>query len=110
FVDDHFVGNRKYARELLGALAELVPKLPIQVYFYTQTTLNVARDEEMLALFYAANFRRFFVGIETGDVKKLRAMQKPQNTELDVREAIARIQAHNITVWAGIILGLDDDD
>ena len=110
FVDDHFVGNRKYARELLTALGDLVKRLPIQVYFYAQTTLNVARDEEMLALFHAANFRRFFVGIETSNVAKLRAMDKTQNAELDIREAIARIQSYNITVWAGIILGLDDDN
>jgi hypothetical protein len=72
--------------------------------------LNVARDEEMLALFHAANFRRFFVGIETSDVAKLVAMNKQQNTELDIREAVRRIQSYNITVWAGIILGLDGDD
>jgi radical SAM superfamily enzyme YgiQ (UPF0313 family) len=110
FVDDHFVGNRKYARALLQELAALVPRLPLQVYFYTQTTLNIARDEELLALFHAANFRRFFVGIETSDVAQLVAMDKSQNTELDIREAIARIQSYNITVWAGIILGLDDDN
>ena len=109
FVDDHFMGNRRYARELLIALAEVVPTLPTAMYFYTQLTLNVARDEEMLALFHAASFRRFFVGIETSDVAKLRAITKPQNTEMDVRTAVARIQAYNITVWAGIMLGLDDD-
>ncbi|HVJ92895.1 MAG TPA: radical SAM protein [Labilithrix sp.] len=109
FVDDHFVGNRRYARELLKALAKLVPKLPLQVYFYTQVTLNIARDVEMLALFHAANFRRFFVGIETSDIQKLRAIDKRQNTEIGVREAIEKIQAHNITVWAGIIVGLDGD-
>lgn len=82
----------------------------MQVYFYTQVTLNIAKDEEMLALFHAAGFRRFFIGIETADVVKLRAMEKVQNAEVDIPEAIARIQAHNITVWAGIILGLDGDD
>ena len=110
FVDDYFVGNRKYARELLTALAGLVAELPTPVYFYAQVTLNIARDDEMLALFHAAHFRRFFVGIETSDHDKLRAIKKPQNTEMDVREAVARIQSFNITVWAGIILGLDDDD
>ncbi|HEY2748703.1 MAG TPA: radical SAM protein, partial [Polyangia bacterium] len=85
FVDDYFVGNRRYARELLTALAGLVKELPTPIYFYAQVTLNVARDEEMLALFHAAQFRRFFVGIETSDHDKLRAIHKPQNTEMDVR-------------------------
>jgi len=110
FVDDHFAGNRKYARALLTELAALVQRLRPQVYFYTQTTLNVARDEELLRLLHAASFRRVFIGIETPDLTKLRAMDKTQNTEMDMREAIARFQSYNITVWAGIILGLDGDD
>lgn len=110
FVDDHFAGNRKYARDLLIALAERVPHLPGPVYFYTQVTLNIARDTELLELFHAASFRRFFIGVESHDPAKLRAMTKPQNLEMDPREAIETIQRHNITVWAGIILGLDGDD
>lgn len=110
FVDDHFAGNRKYARSLLQALAKLLERLPTQMYFYTQVTLNIAKDEEFLQLMNAANFRRVFVGIETYDVEKLRAMDKTQNTEMDIDEAIRRLQSYNLTVWAGIILGLDGDD
>lgn len=110
FVDDHFAGNRKYARELLRALEALQRRLPAPLYFYTQLTLNVAADEELLDRFFAAGFRRFFIGIETPDPAKLRAMDKPQNLELDVRAAITRIQEHGITVWAGLMLGLDGDD
>ncbi len=109
FVDDMFIGNRPYARELLKAIAALLPTLPRPIYFYTQVTLNVARDPELLALFRDANFKRFFIGIETSDVTALHAMAKRQNTELDIREAIARIQDHDIIVWAGLILGLDGD-
>ncbi|NBX37736.1 MAG: DUF4070 domain-containing protein, partial [Planctomycetes bacterium] len=109
FVDDHFAGDRRYARELLEALVALVPTLEIQVYFYAQLTLNIARDEELLALFHRANFRRFFIGIETGDAAQLRAMNKSHNTEVDVRAAIEKIQSYNITVWCGLILGLDGD-
>lgn len=109
FVDDMFIGNRPYARELLKAIAGLLPTLPRPIYFYTQVTLNVARDPELLGLFRAANFKRFFIGIETSDVGALHAMAKRQNTELDIREAISRIQDHDIIIWAGLILGLDGD-
>jgi len=109
FVDDMFIGNRRYAKQLLQALAELRAELGGGLYFYTQVTLNVARDPELLHLFKAANFTRFFVGIETSDVPQLRAMQKTQNVELDIYAAIEAIQREGITVWAGIIIGLDDD-
>ncbi len=110
FVDDMFIGDRAYAKELLRALARLLPTLPRPLYFYTQVTLNVARDLELLGLFRAANFKRFFVGVETSDVSQLRALDKRQNTELDIHDAIARIHAHDIIVWAGLIVGLDGDD
>jgi radical SAM superfamily enzyme YgiQ (UPF0313 family) len=109
FVDDMFIGHRPYARDLLRAIAALLPTLPRPIYFYTQVTLNVARDEELLRLFKEANFKRFFIGIETSEPSQLQAMAKRQNTELDIREAIARIHAHDIIIWAGLILGLDDD-
>ena len=110
FVDDHFAGNREYVRTLLRGIIALLPTLPGPMYFYTQVTLNVARDPELLDLFHAAGFRRFFIGIETSSTDSLRAMNKGHNIEMDMREAIAAIQARNITIWAGIILGLDGDD
>jgi radical SAM superfamily enzyme YgiQ (UPF0313 family) len=110
FVDDMFIGHRPFAKRLLTALAQARPTLTQPMYYYTQVTLNVARDEELLALFHRARFTRFFVGVETSDSAQLRGMGKVQNTELDVMAAIRRIQAYNITVWAGIILGLDGDD
>ncbi len=109
FVDDMFIGNRRYAKDLLRALADVRRELSSSLYFYTQVTLNVARDPELLRLFKDANFTRFFVGIETSDVPQLRAMQKPQNAELDIYSAIEAIQRAGITVWAGIIVGLDED-
>ncbi len=109
FVDDMFIGNRRYARDLLRALAALLPTLPRPIYFYTQLTLNVAKDEELLDLFADAGFRRFFIGIESSNLATLRNIDKSQNCELPIDLAIERIQARNITVWAGIILGLDDD-
>lgn len=110
FVDDMFIANRRYARRLLEALADLQRTLPAPIVFYTQVTLNVARDEELLGWFRRAGFRRFFCGVETSRPWALRSLDKPQNLELDVDEAIRRIQAHNITVWSGLIVGLDDDD
>jgi nucleotide-binding universal stress UspA family protein len=97
-------------RRVLIALAELVAELPTPMYFYTQVPLNVAADDELLELFHRASFRRFFLGIETFDGDKLTALDKEHNTELDVYEAVRKIQEHGITVWAGIIVGLDDDD
>ncbi|MCC6749936.1 MAG: radical SAM protein [Deltaproteobacteria bacterium] len=110
FVDDNFIGNRRYAKRLLEALARLLPTLGAPMYFYTQVTLNVAADDELLALFHAASFRRFFIGVETSDRAQLSALRKTHNLELELPDALRRIQSYSITVWAGIMLGLDGDD
>ena len=70
-VDDNFAGNKPYAKTLLKEIAGLLPSLPTKMYFYTQATLDVANDDELLNLFRAANFLRLFIGVETGDKGKL---------------------------------------
>lgn len=110
FVDEHFAGNRKYAKDLLQKLAERVPTLPTKMVFYTQVTLNIAQDEELLALFAKAYFTRFFIGIESPNYDKLCAMNKRHNTAIDLNTAAANIQSYGITVWAGILFNFDDDD
>ncbi|MDH3343000.1 MAG: B12-binding domain-containing radical SAM protein, partial [Gammaproteobacteria bacterium] len=108
-VDDHFAGNRKFAKDLLRAIAELLPSLPTKMYFYTQVSLNVAKDEELLQLFHDASFRRLFIGIETSDSEQLLNINKKHNIEQDILTSIRRIQSYGITVWAGILFGLDGD-
>jgi hypothetical protein len=79
------------------------------MYFYTQVSLNVARDEELLQLFHDASFRRLFIGIETSDSEQLVSINKKHNIEQDILTSVRAIQSYGITVWAGILFGLDGD-
>lgn len=108
-VDDHFAGDPKYAKNLLKAIAELLPTLSNKMYFYTQVPINVAKDHELLDLMQAANMRRLFIGIETSDQDKLVAMNKIQNTMVDLEGAIHEIQKRGIVIWAGILFGYDGE-
>jgi len=109
-VDDNFAGNSAYAKALLKEIAALLPSLPTKMYFYTQATLDVANDAELLELFRAASFLRLFIGIESGDKAKLRALNKRPQIDIDIHRAVEKIKSYGITVWAGIIFGLEDDD
>jgi radical SAM superfamily enzyme YgiQ (UPF0313 family) len=109
-VDDNFVGNKSHAKALLKEIAKLLPSLPTKMYFYTQTTLDVANDDELLDLFQAAAFLRLFIGIETGDSDKLRQLNKRHHADIDVQRAVEKIKSYGITVWAGIMFGLEGDD
>ena len=110
FVDDHFIGDRAFTVKLLTELARFVKEQDYGIYFTCQFTINLARDKELLALLHAAHFRRIFVGIESPRKESLISAKKRQNTVGDLAENIAALQAHRITVWAGIIVGFDSDD
>lgn len=109
-VDDNFAGNTAYAKALLREIAALLPSLPTRMYFYTQATLDVANDDELLELFRAASFLRLFIGIESGDKAKLRALNKRHQTDIDIHHAVEKIKSYGITIWAGIMFGLEGDD
>ncbi len=109
-VDDNFAANRSHTKALLREIARLIPTLPTKMYFYTQATLDVAKDDELLELLRDAAFVRLFIGIETGDNGKLRELHKRHQVDVDIPAAVARIKSYGIMVWAGIMFGLESDD
>jgi radical SAM superfamily enzyme YgiQ (UPF0313 family) len=109
-IDDNFFGNRKRALELLNEIERFVKSIDYRVYFSCQFTIDISRDEEILILMNKANFRRVFVGIETPRELSLTMARKNQNTNIDLPDAVRRIQSNNIIVWGAFIVGFDSDD
>lgn len=109
FTDDCFVGNRKRAKRLLLQLGQFAQSVRYSMSFSCQFTINCANDDELLSLFYKANFKLVFIGIETPQKESLLAAGKKQNANIDLVEAVRKIQSYNITVWAGLLIGLDGD-
>ncbi|HYE93161.1 MAG TPA: radical SAM protein, partial [Terriglobales bacterium] len=110
FVDDNFIGNQKAALELLPHLVEWQRRHAYPLRFACEATLNIAKNDKLLALMREAGFITVFCGIETPEPRALRAISKDQNLRLPLVEAVERINAHGIEVVSGIILGLDTDD
>jgi len=110
FCDDNFIGNRRYAKDLLRELKTLNRSFRVPMSFLTNVTLNIARDEEMLALFADANFGGLFIGIESTNVESLKETNKPQNYSVDMVEAVRKIHSYGIIIQSGMILGFDHDD
>ena len=110
FFDDNLVGHVPRAKALLRELVVWLEDHGHPFQFSTSVTLNVAQDEELLALFRAARFKYFLVGIETPDPAALRTAQKPQNLGFSIPEAVDRIYRRaGATVHSGFLLGLDDE-
>jgi radical SAM superfamily enzyme YgiQ (UPF0313 family) len=110
FADDNFIGHRAYARELLRELAKWNSRQRRPLSFYTQISIDIVRDEELLRLLRDANFAAVFIGVETPRKASLAETRKTQNEKLDLVDAIHTIQSHNLFIWAGMIVGFDHDD
>lgn len=110
FTDDNFIGNKKYAKKLLKAIIEFNKTTSSTLQYMTQVSINLANDEELLQLFYDAQFNKAFIGIETPRQESLKEANKGQNLRTDLAAAIRKIQSYNIDVSAGMIVGFDHDD
>jgi radical SAM superfamily enzyme YgiQ (UPF0313 family) len=110
FADDNFIGNRAYAKDLLRALAEWNGKQRHALSFYTQASIDMVRDEELMKLMRDANFVSVFIGIESPRKASLAETQKTQNEKLDLVEAVHKVQSYNMFISAGMIVGFDADD
>jgi len=108
-VDDNFIGNKKKVKELLPTLAEWNRRQRNPLTFFTEASLNLADDAELLQMMKDASFDRVFLGIETPVEASLKEATKYQNTHRSLMESVRRIQSYGMEVMAGFIVGFDND-
>ncbi|MBI2880030.1 MAG: DUF4070 domain-containing protein [Candidatus Tectomicrobia bacterium] len=109
WVDDNFIGNKKSARLLLPHVIEWQRRRGMPFTFYTQASINLAGDKELLSAMVRAGFESVFLGIETPIDESLRETQKLQNVRFDLLESVKTIQRAGMEVMAGFIIGFDND-
>ena len=109
-VDDNFIGNKKLAKELLREMARWSRENGYPLDFNTEVSLNVAEDDELLALLRDANFTTIFIGIESPRKESLLETKKNQNLRGDLIESVRKIHSYGIQIQAGMIVGFDHDD
>jgi radical SAM superfamily enzyme YgiQ (UPF0313 family) len=108
-VDDNFIGNKKNVKEMLPHLIAWQQEHGFPFWLYTEASLNLSDDDELLELMCKAGFHSVFVGIESPSMESLRETQKYQNTNGDLLTKVHHIQEFGIEVMAGFILGFDSD-
>ncbi len=103
FADDNLTGNKKYARVLMKRLR------PLGVSWMCQSSLELCRDDELIAAMAEAGCTAILLGIESLDGACLKEAGKHQNKVELYEEGIARIHGHGIHVISSFIVGFDHD-
>ncbi|HSB26443.1 MAG TPA: B12-binding domain-containing radical SAM protein [Pyrinomonadaceae bacterium] len=107
-VDDNFIGNKKNVRQLLPELAQWQKQNGYPFSLITESSLNLADDEELLWGMREAGFRRVFIGIETPAEASLKEARKSQNRG-NLFDSVRKIQSYGMEVMGGFIVGFDSD-
>jgi len=112
-VDDNLIGNKKAIKTVLRDVVQWQQERAYPLTLFTEASLDLAEDEELMELMGLANFQSVFIGIETPNEDSLRETKKHQNVRPNagtLLERVHRVQKHGIDVWCGMIVGFDHDD
>jgi radical SAM superfamily enzyme YgiQ (UPF0313 family) len=103
FLDDNLITDTEYARDLFGAM------IPLKKRWYSQCSIGIAEDEELLRLAVESGCGGLFIGFESLSQENLRAWKKTFTRARDYERAIRKLHAAGIAVYAGIVFGYDWD-
>ena len=111
-VDDNLIGNKKAIKEVLREVVVWQKQHGYPFILFTEASIDLADDAELMQLMTEANFIAVFIGIESPNEDSLRETKKYQNVRQGgtLLEKVHRIQNHGMEVWCGMIMGFDNDD
>ena len=109
FVDDNFIGNKRFLKESLLPALIAWRKGKRGITFFTEASINLADDDRLMRMMVEAGFETVFIGIETTDDASLMECDKRQNRGRDMVADVKRIQRAGLQVQGGFIVGFDSD-
>lgn len=109
-VDDNFIGNIRAIKAMLPSLIDWMEHHGHPFTLFTEASINIADDDELIDLMVRAGFDNVFIGLETPSEESLRECSKVQNLKHDLTTSIRKLQNRGLGVMGGYIVGFDSDD
>jgi radical SAM superfamily enzyme YgiQ (UPF0313 family) len=103
FLDDNPIARPEAAKDLFRAM------IPLRLKWASQSTINIARDPELLDLAARSGCVSLSIGLESLSDESLASVGKGFNTPRRFARDLAAIRAKGIQVIALLIVGLDGD-
>ncbi len=107
--DDNFIGNKKHARDTLVEMIRWQNLRGKPFSFFTQASVNLGQDMELIDLMTAARFGNIFVGVESPDQDVLTLAGKSQNVRHPLVESLDTINRNGLPVLASFVIGFDGE-
>ncbi len=104
FLDDHLLGNQKFATDLFEGMKGM------NRLFQGASTVEAILRGNLIEKAAEAGMRSVFIGFETLSNKNLLQSNKKQNLGKDYEAAIRRLNTLGIMINGSFVFGLDDDD
>jgi radical SAM superfamily enzyme YgiQ (UPF0313 family) len=104
FLDDHLLGNAKFADALFEGMKGM------NRVFQAASTVDAVLRGNLIEKAAEAGLRSLFVGFETFSPENLRQSNKKQNLKKDYEKAVNRLNSLGIMINGSFVFGLDDDD
>lgn len=103
FLDDHLLGNAKFATALFEGMRGM------NRVFQGASTVDAILRGNLIEKAAEAGLRSLFVGFETLSESNLRSSNKKQNLGKDYQAAIRRVHDLGVMINGSFVFGLDDD-
>jgi radical SAM superfamily enzyme YgiQ (UPF0313 family) len=104
FYDDNFTASPTRTKKLLEAML----KRDLRIEWSAQAGVDVARDEELVAMMKRAGCARLYIGFESVEDSVLQSFNKHQTVQ-DIIHAVETLHRFGIAIHAMFILGSDID-
>lgn len=112
FIDDNLAGYTKKQEEDAIILFDKIIESKIKKYWYSQTSINFAKNELLFKKAVQSGCGSVLIGFEAETEEALKSINKHLNIKLDpsrYNEYIDLLQKHGIAVIAATIFSLEND-